>query len=163
MTQPWPFSPAALIESPRYVCFTKQNFRYLDMEKVDFAKGNGLVPVIVQDYRSREVLMMAYMNEEAWAKTRKTGKAHYYSRSRRRLWLKGEESGHYQEVKDILIDCDNDTLLLRVKQTGGGACHLGYGSCFFRKKTDKSWKPTAKRIFDPGQVYKNRSKGKVAQ
>jgi phosphoribosyl-AMP cyclohydrolase len=128
------------------------------MEKVDFAKGNGLVPVIVQDYRSREVLMMAYMNEEAWAKTQKTGKAHYYSRSRRRLWLKGEESGHYQEVKDILIDCDNDTLLLRVKQTGGGACHLGYGSCFFRKKTDRSWKTAAKRIFDPERVYKSKSK-----
>jgi phosphoribosyl-AMP cyclohydrolase len=128
------------------------------MEKIDFAKGNGLVPVIVQDYRSREVLMMAYMNEEAWAKTRKTGKAHYYSRSRHRLWLKGEESGHYQEVKGILIDCDNDTLLLSVKQTGGGACHMGYRSCFFRKKADRSWKTAAKRIFDPERVYKSKSK-----
>jgi phosphoribosyl-AMP cyclohydrolase len=128
------------------------------MEKVDFAKGNGLVPVIVQDYRSREVLMMAYMNEEAWTKTRRTGKAHYYSRSRRGLWFKGEESGHYQEVKDILIDCDNDTLLLRVKQMGGGACHMGYRSCFFRKKAARDWKVVSKRIFDPGLVYKSKSK-----
>jgi phosphoribosyl-AMP cyclohydrolase len=128
------------------------------MEKIDFAKGNGLVPVIVQDYRSREVLMMAYMNEEAWNKTRKTGKAHYYSRSRRGLWVKGEESGHYQEVKGVLIDCDNDTLLLRVKQHGKGACHLGYRSCFFRKKTGNSWKSMFGRIFDPERVYRNPSK-----
>jgi phosphoribosyl-AMP cyclohydrolase len=126
------------------------------MDKIDFAKGNGLVPVIVQDYRSREVLMMAYMNEDAWSKTRKTGKAHYYSRSRRSLWLKGEESGHYQEVKDILIDCDNDTLLLRVKQRGGGACHLGYRSCFFRKKSAGNWKAAAKKIFNPDQAYKSK-------
>jgi len=124
------------------------------MRKIDFAKGNGLVPVIVQDYRSREVLMMAYMNEGAWKKTRRTGKAHYYSRSRGKIWLKGEESGHFQEIKDILIDCDNDTLLLRVKQTGGGACHMGYRSCFFRRKEKSGWKIAAKRVFDPGLVYK---------
>ena len=124
------------------------------MEKIDFAKGDGLVPVVVQDYRSREVLMLAYMNQEAWEKTQKTGKAHYYSRSRRGLWFKGEESGHIQEVKDIFIDCDNDTVLLRVKQTGGGACHLGYQSCFFRKKAKRSWKIAAKRIFSPEEVYK---------
>jgi len=124
------------------------------MRKIDFAKGNGLVPVIVQDYRSREVLMMAYMNEEAWRKTQRTGRAHYYSRSRGKIWLKGEESGHFQEIKDILIDCDNDTLLLRVKQTGGGACHMGYRSCFFRRREKSGWKITAKRVFDPGLVYK---------
>jgi len=128
------------------------------MRKIDFAKGKGLVPVIVQDYRSREVLMMAYMDEEAWRKTRRTGKAHYYSRSRGKIWLKGEESGHFQKIKDVLIDCDNDTLLLRVQQTGGGACHLGYRSCFFRKKENLDWKVTAKKAFDPGQVYK-KSKG----
>jgi phosphoribosyl-AMP cyclohydrolase len=125
------------------------------MLKIDFAKGNGLVPVIVQDYRSGEVLMMAYMNEAAWDKTRKTGKAHFYSRSRAGLWFKGEESGHFQEVKDVLVDCDNDTLLLRVKQRGGGACHMGYRSCFFRKKAAGGWKISAKRIFDPEKVYKN--------
>jgi phosphoribosyl-AMP cyclohydrolase len=123
------------------------------MQKIDFTKGNGLVPVIVQDYRSKEVLMMAYMNEEAWRRTQRTGKAHYYSRSRRKIWLKGEESGHFQEVKEVLIDCDDDTLLLRVKQTGGGACHMGYRSCFFRKKQRPGWKVVAKRVFNPETVY----------
>jgi phosphoribosyl-AMP cyclohydrolase len=124
------------------------------MQKIDFAKGNGLVPVIVQDYGSREVLMMAYMNEEAWRKTQRTGKAHYYSRSRGKIWLKGEESGHFQKIKAVLIDCDNDTLLLRVQQTGGGACHMGYRSCFFRKKEKTSWKVVARKSFEPEQVYK---------
>ena len=124
------------------------------MQKIDFAKGNGLVPVIVQDYRTREVLMVAYMNEEAWKKTQKTRKAHYYSRSRRGLWLKGEESGHFQMVKDILIDCDNDTLLLKVRQTGGGACHLGYQSCFFRKQAKNNWRVVSRQTFQPGKVYK---------
>lgn len=124
------------------------------MPKIDFAKGNGLVPVIVQDYRSREVLMLAYMNSEAWKKTQKTGKAHYYSRSRKGLWLKGEESGHFQEVKGALMDCDNDTLLLQVRQLGGGACHMGYKSCFFRRIRGKDWKIAARRLFNPQEVYK---------
>ena len=124
------------------------------MQDIDFAKGKGLVPVIVQDYQSHEVLMMAYMNQEAWEKTQETGKAHYYSRSRRALWLKGEESGHYQEVAEVFIDCDNDTLLLRVKQLGGGACHMGYRSCFFRKRDKEDWTITEERIFKPEEVYK---------
>lgn len=123
------------------------------MEKIDFEKGNGLVPVIVQDYFSREVLMLAYMDQDAWEKTQKTAKAHYYSRSRRGPWLKGEESGHFQEVKRVFIDCDNDTLLLHVKQLGG-ACHLGYRSCFFRKKGKKEWRVVAKKVFRPEEVYK---------
>ncbi len=123
------------------------------MQKIDFVKGDGLVPVIVQDYRSKEVLMVAYMNQEAWRKTLRTRKAHYYSRSRKGLWLKGEESGHYQEVKNVLIDCDNDTLLLQVKQLGGGACHTGYRSCFFRKKAKLDWKIVGKKAFDPAEVY----------
>ena len=121
--------------------------------EIDFEKGDGLVPVIVQDYRSRDVLMVAYMNEEAWNKTVKTGKAHFYSRSRQGLWFKGEESGHVQVVKNILIDCDNDTVLLQVRQIGGAACHEGYRSCFFRKKAKKDWKVIAKRVFDPREVY----------
>ena len=125
--------------------------------KIDFAKGSGLVPVIVQDYQTREVLMVAYMNEEAWEKTRATGKAHYYSRSRRGLWFKGEESGHFQEVKDVFIDCDNDTLLLQVNQIGGAACHEGYRSCFFRKDDNNDWKIIAERVFDPKEVYKKPS------
>jgi phosphoribosyl-AMP cyclohydrolase len=123
------------------------------MEKIDFAKQAGMVPVVVQDYRTKEVLMLAYMNQAAFNKTQRTKKAHYYSRSRDKLWLKGEESGHYQEVKGIFIDCDNDTILLHVKQLGGGACHVGYRSCFFRKRDKGIWKVTAKRVFDPKEVY----------
>ena len=122
--------------------------------KIDFAKGNGLVPVIVQDYRTRDVLMVAYMNEKAWEKTQETGKAHYYSRSRKGLWFKGEESGHFQEVKDAFIDCDNDTILLQVDQIGGAACHEGYRSCFFRQQDGGGWKVIAERVFDPKEVYK---------
>ena len=134
---------------------TWSNFKELmPMQNIDFAKGEGMVPVIIQDYRSREVLMMGYMNHEAWQRTLKTGKAHYYSRSRRKLWLKGEESGHFQEVKDALIDCDNDTLLLRVKQLGKGACHMGFRSCFFRTRKGRGWKVSSKRVFNPEEVYK---------
>jgi phosphoribosyl-AMP cyclohydrolase len=123
-------------------------------QNIDFAKGKGLIPVIVQDYRTRDVLMLAYMNQEAWIKTQRTGKAHYYSRSRRKLWLKGEESGHFQEVKKTLIDCDNDTLVLQVRQRGEGACHMGYQSCFFRKRVPRGWKVAEKRRFNPEEVYK---------
>ncbi len=100
------------------------------MEKIDFNKNNGLVPVVVQDFDSNEVLMLAYMNEESLKKTIDTGFAHYFSRSRNKLWKKGESSGNVQEVKDIFVDCDNDTILLKVKQTGP-ACHTGRKSCFF--------------------------------
>jgi phosphoribosyl-AMP cyclohydrolase len=124
------------------------------MEKIDFAKQGGLVPVVVQDYRTLEVLMLAYMNEEALRKTRRTGKAHYYSRSRDKLWLKGEESGHYQQVKGLYVDCDNDTLLLRVRQLGEGACHMGYESCFFRKQAGSGWTVVGKKGFDPREVYR---------
>jgi len=100
------------------------------MQNIDFEKNGGLVPVIVQDIDTNEVLMLAYMNEEALKKTIQTGFAHYFSRSRNKLWKKGESSGNTQEVKDILIDCDNDTILLKVKQNGP-ACHTGRKSCFF--------------------------------
>ncbi|MCH4013221.1 MAG: phosphoribosyl-AMP cyclohydrolase [Solobacterium sp.] len=101
------------------------------MIAVDFAKGNGLVPCVVQDAESGQVLMLAYMNEESLQKTMKTGLATYWSRSRQELWTKGETSGHYQHVRQILIDCDADTLLLKVKQDGA-ACHTGKYSCFYR-------------------------------
>ncbi len=100
--------------------------------KVDFNKNGGLVPVVVQDIDTNEVLMLAYMNEEALKLTQETGYAHYFSRSRNKIWKKGESSGHTQEVKEILIDCDNDTILLKVKQNGV-ACHTGRKSCFFTK------------------------------
>jgi phosphoribosyl-ATP pyrophosphohydrolase/phosphoribosyl-AMP cyclohydrolase len=102
------------------------------MVKIDFEKNGGLVPVVVQDIDTNEVLMLAYMNEEALELTQKTGYAHYFSRSRNKIWKKGESSGHTQEVKDILVDCDNDTILLKVKQNGV-ACHTGRKSCFFTK------------------------------
>ena len=101
------------------------------MIQVNFDKGNGLVPVIVQDVHSRAVLMLAYMNEESLRMTMDTGRATYYSRSRQELWIKGETSGHYQYVKDIRIDCDEDTILLLVEQVGA-ACHTGHTSCFYR-------------------------------
>ena len=104
----------------------------LDFE-LDFKKNNGLIPAIAQDYKTNEVLMLAYMNEQAFDETMKSGKATYYSRSRKVLWKKGETSGHVQYVKEIRVDCDNDTILLKVDQTGDAACHKGYKSCFFFK------------------------------
>lgn len=101
------------------------------MIKLDFEKGNGLLPVVVQDVNTKEVLMLAYMNEESLKKTIETNVATYYSRSRQQLWIKGETSGHYQYVKDIRIDCDEDTILLLVEQVGA-ACHTGHYSCFYR-------------------------------
>ncbi len=99
--------------------------------------SDGLIPVITQDYKNNEILMLAYMNKEALKTTIQTKKATYWSRSRQQLWIKGETSGHYQLVKDIFIDCDQDTLLLKVEQIGGSACHTGQYSCFYRKLTEK--------------------------
>jgi len=124
------------------------------MIKPNFAKGDGLIPVIAQDADTKEVLMMAYMNEQAWEKTVETGKATYWSRSRNSLWLKGETSGHVQLVKDILIDCDDDTILLMVLQVGEAACHTGYRSCFYRKLKDGDFVVVGQKIFDPQEVYK---------
>lgn len=123
----------------------------------DFSKGGGLLPVIAQDAVSGEVLMLGYMNREAWDQTLTTGTAVYYSRSRNRLWNKGEESGHVQTVKAIYVDCDADTILLKVEQVGGAACHEGYASCFFRRWDGKDFVVEAERIFDPAQVYQNPS------
>jgi len=123
--------------------------------KIDFDKLGGLVPVVTQDAESGKVLMLAYVNKEAFEETVKTGKAVYWSRSREKLWKKGEESGNCQEIKEILIDCDNDTLLYRVVQRGGAACHEGYESCFFRTWRDGEWEYNGEeKKFDPGNVYK---------
>ncbi|WP_299977660.1 phosphoribosyl-AMP cyclohydrolase [Desulfobacula sp.] len=122
--------------------------------KLDFKKGNGLIPAIAQDYKTGEVLMLAYMNEQAFNETMKSGKATYYSRSRNVLWKKGEISGHVQNVKEIRVDCDNDTILLKVDQVGGAACHKGYKSCFFSKVEDNDLKIVESKIFDPKEVYK---------
>jgi phosphoribosyl-AMP cyclohydrolase len=121
---------------------------------IDFDKSNGLVPVVAQDADSGAVLMLAWMNREAYEETRRTGRACYYSRSRGRLWRKGEESGHVQEVREIFIDCDADTILLKVHQVGGAACHEGYASCFFRRVEGDDLRVIGQRVFDPSEVYK---------
>ena len=121
---------------------------------LDFDKTGGLIPAIAQDYESGEVLMLAYMNKEAWETTLATGKATYFSRSRQALWVKGETSGHVQQVKEIRIDCDDDTILLKVEQIGCAACHTGHISCFFRIVTqDGELEVVGKPVFDPEEVY----------
>ena len=121
---------------------------------IDFTKSGGLVPAIAQDHQTGEVLMMAWMNQEAFDETVRTGKACYFSRSRNKLWRKGEESGHVQEVKGIYLDCDQDTVLLKVDQIGGAACHEGYKSCFFRQLKGEKLEVVAQKVFDPKEVYK---------
>jgi len=121
---------------------------------IDFEKAGGLVPAIAQDAESGAVLMLAWMNQAAYEETVRTGRACYFSRSRNRLWRKGEESGHVQEVREIYLDCDADTILLKVHQIGGAACHEGYRSCFFRKVTGDALQTVGERVFDPKQVYR---------
>jgi phosphoribosyl-AMP cyclohydrolase len=118
-----------------------------------FEKQNGLVPAIAQDYRSGEVLMLAYMNEQAWRKTLDTGIVHYWSRSRRSLWKKGEKSGNVQEVKEIRVDCDKDCVLLKVRQVGDAACHTGYRSCFFNLIRSGELVTDGEQVFDPKTRY----------
>jgi phosphoribosyl-AMP cyclohydrolase len=121
---------------------------------IDFVKAGGLVPAIAQDAGTGEVLMLAWMNQEAWEETLRTGRACYFSRSRNKLWRKGEESGHFQEVKGVFVDCDADTILLKVHQVGGAACHEGYKSCFFRQVKNGGLQVIGERVFDPKAVYK---------
>ena len=119
----------------------------------DFAKGGGLLPALAQDARTGEVLMMAYMNAESYAETLATGRAVYFSRSRNKLWRKGEQSGNVQHVRGVFLDCDRDTILLKVEQVGGAACHEGYASCFYRQVTPEGLKVIGRRVFDPNEVY----------
>jgi phosphoribosyl-AMP cyclohydrolase len=124
------------------------------MIELDFDKDpTGLLPAIVQDHGTGTVLMLAYINRESWQKTLETGKAHYWSRSRQQLWLKGESSGNVQLVKDILVDCDQDTVVFQVEQIGGAACHKGYASCFFRRVDGDDLVTLGKPVFDPDKVY----------
>ena len=124
------------------------------MIKLDFEKTGGLIPAIAQDAETGEVLMLAFMNQEAWEETLKTGRATYYSRSRNTLWVKGLTSGHIQNVKEIRVDCDNDTVLLKVEQVGGAACHTGHASCFFQQVQDGKLVTVGEPVFDPKEVYK---------
>ncbi len=120
--------------------------------KVEF-DNNGLVPAIAQDAEDGEVLMLAYMNEEALRKTLETGIVHYWSRSRNKLWKKGESSGNVQVVREIRVECDMDAVLVKVEQKGGAACHEGYRSCFFRRVTSGGLEVVEERVFDPEEVY----------
>ena len=132
----------------------RQTRKVEKMINLRFDKGGGLLPAIAQDYATGQVLMLAYINEEAWQKTLETGKAHYWSRSRNKLWLKGESSQHVQLIKEILVDCDEDTVVFKVEQLGGAACHKGYPSCFFRTVTGDELKKNQEPVFDPQEVYK---------
>jgi len=125
------------------------------MEKleIDFEKSGGLIPAIAQDAETGEVLMLAYVNRESWEETLKSGCATYWSRSRNKLWKKGESSGNVQKIKEILVDCDNDTIVFKVDQIGGAACHTGHRTCFYRKVVDGQLETVGEKVFDPDEVY----------
>jgi phosphoribosyl-AMP cyclohydrolase len=124
------------------------------MVRPDFAKGNGLLPAVVQDALTGHVLMLAYVNEASWERTLGTGEAHYWSRSRREIWHKGGTSGHVQKIKEIYLDCDLDALLFVVEQVGGAACHTGYESCFHHQVSpDGKVSIHGVKVFDPEEVY----------
>ena len=124
------------------------------MIEINFAKGKELVPVIIQDASTNEVLMLGYMNRRSWKKTLETKRSCFWSRSRQKLWIKGETSGHFQEVKEIYLDCDRDTLLIKVDQIGGAACHTGFRSCFHHLYEEGQWKIVGEKVFDPKEVYR---------
>jgi phosphoribosyl-AMP cyclohydrolase len=125
----------------------------VDSMELDFQKSDGLVTAVIQDYSSGRVLMVGFMNEEAFRKTVETGFATFYSRSRRKLWLKGETSGHRLVVKEISTDCDRDAVLMRVEALGPGVCHNGYQSCFYRRLQNGEWTESEQRAYDPASVY----------
>ena len=121
---------------------------------IDFEKGGGLVTAIAQDDTTGEVLMVAYMNEESLRRTLEAGEVVYWSRSRKKLWHKGEESGNVQKLKGLFVDCDGDALVLKVDQVGGAACHTGKRNCFFRRIDQGSIEDVGEQVFDPDEVYK---------
>ena len=123
------------------------------MLELDFQKSGGLIPAIAQDHQSGEVLMLAYISPESWAETLKSGYATYFSRSRNKLWKKGESSGNLQKVHQILVDCDRDTVIFKVDQIGGAACHTGHRSCFYTETDGVSIKELSEPLFDPEEVY----------
>ena len=121
--------------------------------KIRFNKV-GLVPAVIQDYKTKDVYMVGYMNSQAFGLTKKTGRVHFYSRSRKKIWLKGEKSGNFQIVKSIYFDCDADAVLVKIKQVGNAACHTGYKSCFYRKLDKNRLKLCGRKVFNPKEVYK---------
>jgi phosphoribosyl-AMP cyclohydrolase len=124
------------------------------MIELDFSKSDGLIPAIAQDWVTGEVLMLAYINRLSWEETLKSGNATYWSRSRNKLWKKGEESGNVQKIKEILVDCDDDTVIFKVDQIGGAACHTGYRTCFYRKIDGGELKTIGQKVFNPEDRYK---------
>ena len=119
----------------------------------DFDKRGGLVPAITQDWKTGEVFMLAFIDRTAWEKTLATGKVHYHSRSRNETWMKGEESGHVQLVKEIFVDCDEDTILFKIDQVGDAACHKGFRTCFHRRLEGDKLETIGRPLFDPAKVY----------
>ena len=131
------------------------------MVELDFTRSGGLIPAIAQDAATGEILMQAWIDERAFRETLMTGFATYYSRSRRQLWRKGESSGCRQKIVEVLVDCDLDSVIYRVEQLGGAACHTGHRSCFYRRVTeDGSLEETDQPVFDPAQVYDRKKEGK---
>ncbi len=123
------------------------------MIELDFEKSGGLIPAIAQDYKTGEILMMAFINRESWELTLSTGIVHYWSRSRNKLWKKGESSGNVQEVKEVRVDCDSDCVLLKIDQIGEAACHTGFRSCFYRVVRGDALVEDGVKVFDPEKVY----------
>ena len=126
------------------------------MTELDFDKTGGLLPAVAQDFRSGEILMLAFIDREAWEETLRSGCATYFSRSRGKLWKKGESSGHVQKIREILVDCDRDAVIFKVEQLGPGACHTGHRSCFFRRVEGDKLVETEPAVFDPEQVYSHK-------
>lgn len=120
---------------------------------LNFSKGDGLVPAVIQEAGTCKVLMLGYMNEDAFKNTKASGFVTFFSRSRHKMWVKGESSGHRLKVVDILVDCDSDALVVVAEQSGPGTCHEGYRSCFFRRLQGEKWVETEPRSFDPAKVY----------
>ena len=123
------------------------------MVELDFKKSGGLIPAVAQDWQSGEILMLAYISPESWEETLKSGCATYFSRSRNKLWKKGESSGHVQKIHSILVDCDLDTVVFKVEQLGPGACHTGHRSCFYREVVGETLQETEEIVFDADKVY----------
>jgi phosphoribosyl-AMP cyclohydrolase len=123
------------------------------MVELDFKKSGGLIPAVAQDWQSGEILMLAYISPESWEETLKSGCATYFSRSRNKLWKKGESSGHVQKIHSILVDCDLDTVVFKVEQLGPGACHTGHRSCFYREVVGDTLRETEEIVFDADKVY----------
>jgi len=124
------------------------------MVELDFSKGDGLLPAIAQDWQTGEVLMLAFINRESWEETLRSGHATYWSRSRSKLWKKGESSGNVQVVHEIRVDCDDDAVIFKIEQLGGAACHTGHRSCFYRRVAGETLVTEGTPLFDPEKVYK---------